>query len=261
MTASQHNECYIAHVRTSDYQKQTVAEHLQEVALIAKQLAAKINVPEAGELIGLLHDFGKYSQAFQNYIKSGTGLFDADHIDYVDAKGQKGKIDHSTAGAQWLWQAMSKIGKNGEGELCGQILALCIASHHSGLIDCLKPDGTNEFQRRIYKEDDFTHLNECRQNADTELLEKAQQLVKPSISVVWQQRNAIMRSTRESETIRQFCIGFWTRFLFSCLIDADRINSADFESPHLAEHRNQTVSWDVAINRLTLFLTEQQAKE
>ncbi len=258
MTISQHNERYIAHVRTSDDSKQTVAEHLQDVALIAKQLATKIHVPEAGELIGLLHDFGKYSKEFQDYIKSGTGLFDADHIDYVDAKGKKGKIDHSTAGAQWVWQAMSKIGKNGEGELCGQMLALCIASHHSGLIDCLKPDGTNEFQRRMSKEDNRTHLNECRQNADTEIREKAQQLVKPSISALWRQRNALMRSTRQSEIIRQFYIGFWTRFLFSCLIDADRINSADFENPHLAEHRNQTVSWDVAINRLEFFLTEQQ---
>lgn len=103
MIVSQHNERYIAHVRTSDHGKQTVAEHLQEVALIAKQLAAKINVAEAGELIGLLHDFGKYSADFQNYIQSPTGLLNPDlDDDYVDAKSQKGKIDHSTAGAQWL---------------------------------------------------------------------------------------------------------------------------------------------------------------
>ncbi len=102
MIVSQHNEHYIAHDRTSDDKKQTVAEHLQEVALIAKQLATKSNVAEAGELIGLLHDFVKYSAAFQGYIKSGTGLYDADHLDFLDPKGQKGKIDHSTAGAQWV---------------------------------------------------------------------------------------------------------------------------------------------------------------
>ncbi|MCX7087333.1 MAG: CRISPR-associated endonuclease Cas3'', partial [Methylococcales bacterium] len=74
---------YVAHVRSTDSSNiQTVAAHLLEVAEIAKQLAAKINVPEAGELIGLLHDFGKYSQSFQDYIKSGTGLFDADNADY-----------------------------------------------------------------------------------------------------------------------------------------------------------------------------------
>jgi CRISPR-associated endonuclease/helicase Cas3 len=250
---------YIAHVRKTDDKKQSVEEHLLEVAEIAKKLAAKINIAEAGELIGLLHDFGKYSAAFQNYIKSATGLLDPDCDDeYVDAKGKKGKIDHSTAGAQWLWQAMSKIGNNGEGKLCGQILALCIASHHSGLMDCLKPDGTNEFQRRMFKEDEQTHLAECQQNADADILDMAQQRLKPVISAMWKQRNAIMRTTQQTETIRQFYFGFWTRFLFSCLIDADRINSADFENPEQKEHRNQTVSWDVAINRLECFLVEQQ---
>jgi CRISPR-associated endonuclease/helicase Cas3 len=68
MTINQSNRRYIAHVRISDKNQQTVADHLLEVAGIAKQLAAKINVPEAGELIGLLHDFGKYSVSFQNHI-------------------------------------------------------------------------------------------------------------------------------------------------------------------------------------------------
>ena len=58
---------FIAHVRASDKTEQSVANHLLEVAEVAKQLATKINVPEAGELIGLLHDFGKYSrQPFQH---------------------------------------------------------------------------------------------------------------------------------------------------------------------------------------------------
>ena len=60
------SQSYIAHVRASDKSEQSVASHLQEVAGIAKSLAAKINIPEAGELIGLLHDFGKYSADFEN---------------------------------------------------------------------------------------------------------------------------------------------------------------------------------------------------
>ena len=99
---------FIAHVRATDKAEQSVASHLFEVAKIAKQLATKINVPEAGELIGLLHDFGKYSQSFQNYIQSGTGLIDPDSEAFVNAGALKGKIDHSTAGAQWIWQALSK---------------------------------------------------------------------------------------------------------------------------------------------------------
>jgi CRISPR-associated endonuclease/helicase Cas3 len=159
----QKNKPYIAHVRAADKKEQTLDSHLREVAAIAKKLAAKINAPEAGELIGLLHDFGKYSSQFQNYIKSATGLLNPDiDDDYVNAIALKGKIDHSTAGAQWVWQALSKYGRNGEGKLCGQILALCIASHHSGLIDYLKPEGSNGFKKHIAKSDRKSHLAECK---------------------------------------------------------------------------------------------------
>ena len=52
MTINPSNTRYIAHVRASDKSEQSVASHVQEVAEIAKSLAAKINVPEAGELCG-----------------------------------------------------------------------------------------------------------------------------------------------------------------------------------------------------------------
>ena len=265
MIRNQANELYIAHVR-ADKTTQTVAIHLQEVAAITKILAAKINVSEAGELIGLLHDFGKYSKAFQDYIQSGTGLIDPDSENFVNAGALKGKIDHSTAGAQWIWQELSKYGKNGEGKLCGQILALCIASHHSGLIDCLTPDGINGFKKRIDKEDEKSNLVECKQNAgevDADILEQARNLSdKPLMSAMLKQLSLLMQKEQHGQTIsdaiKHFYIGFWTRFLFSCLIDADRINSADFEIPKNAAYRNRAVSWAIAINRLELFLTAQQ---
>lgn len=255
------SQSYIAHVRKTDKEQQSVATHLQEVAEIAKTLAAKINVPEAGELIGLLHDFGKYSASFQNYIQSGTGLLNDMDADYVDAVAQKGKVDHSTAGAQWLWEALSKYGKNGEGKLCGQILALCIASHHSGLIDCLATDGINVFKKRIEKQDENSHLDECKQNADDHILEQAKSLADKPLMLSMLKQISLLTKNEQHEAIKCFYIGFWTRFLFSCLIDADRINSADFEIPNNALYRNQAVSWDIAINRLELFLTKQQVHD
>ncbi|NOT13188.1 MAG: CRISPR-associated helicase Cas3' [Methylococcaceae bacterium] len=261
MTTDQSNTRYIAHVRSSDKSQQTVADHLLEVADISKRLAAKINVPEAGELIGLLHDFGKYSAAFQTYIQSGTGLINPDSEDFVNSGALKGKIDHSTAGAQWVWRELSKYGKNGEGKLCGQILALCIASHHSGLIDCLTPEGTNGFKKRIDKEDDKSHLAECKQNADVHILAQAKSLAEKPLMLAMLKQLSQITKNEQQEAIKHFYIGFWTRFLFSCLIDADRINSADFERPQQAAYRNKAVSWIVAIQRMELFLTEQQVHD
>lgn len=266
-----HDNEYIAHKREKDSAIQLLSCHLQEVSLIAKNLAAKINVPEAGELIGLIHDFGKYSKQFQDYIKSGTGLYDADHVDYVDAKGQKGKIDHSTAGAQWVWREIAKNGTNGNRNICAQILALCIASHHSGLIDCLQPDeaedGKTHFGRRMGKPDDKTNFDECCQNAHSAVMERARQLAdKPLLLAMLKQLNRLrepMQHDQEiSEKIQAFYVGFWTRFLFSCLIDADRINSADFEEPGKAAVRNRIVDWDIAIKRMEAFIAgRQQVKE
>jgi len=252
---------YVAHVRKTDQAVQSLAEHLAEVAVIAKKLAAKIHVPEAGELIGLLHDFGKYSEVFQTYIQSGTGLIDPDSEDFVNAGALKGKIDHSTAGAQWIYQTLAQHG--GKGKCCAQILAVCVASHHGrGLIDCLKPYGDtmeeiDGFNRRIKKPDALTHLEECTQNADDSILEKAKQLASESlIDAMIVQLDKFIK-IEQNNTLKHFYIGFWTRFLFSCLIDADRISSADFENPHQAANRNKSVSWDIAIHRLDCFLAEQ----
>ena len=88
---------FIAHVRKNG-DRQLLGDHLCGVGAMAAANAAKIRLGTQGELIGLLHDLGKYSQAFQNYLKSAVGLLNQDEDeDYVDAASLKGRIDHSTA--------------------------------------------------------------------------------------------------------------------------------------------------------------------
>ncbi len=240
---------HIAHVRQHDQCQQTLVCHLNEVAALSKQFANKINIGVAGELIGLLHDFGKYSAAFQTYILTATGLLEPDADDQTS---QKGKIDHSTAGAQWVWQALSKFARNGnhdEGMLCGQILALCIASHHGGLIDNLSVDGEHHlFKKRIEKLDEQTHLSECQQKGAV-ILQQAQALASKDLLIAMLKR--LKTLTNPSETITYFNRGMWTRFLFSCLIDADRISSADFEcAENTAYRQRQKPDWSIAVARL-----------
>ncbi len=74
---------YIAHQRKADGDIQSLENHLLGVAEIAKSLAAKIGMRKQGELVGLLHDLGKYSDEFQIYLKSAVGLIDQDEDDYV----------------------------------------------------------------------------------------------------------------------------------------------------------------------------------
>ena len=47
--------------------------HLDSVAAITSRLGGKIGLSHAGELIGLAHDLGKYSEAFQQYLQKAAG--------------------------------------------------------------------------------------------------------------------------------------------------------------------------------------------
>ena len=69
-----------------------------------------MKLESSGELIGLLHDLGKYSQEFRDYIHSALGLVNPDEDDYVDSAALRGKVDHSSAGAQFVWQKLSAKG-------------------------------------------------------------------------------------------------------------------------------------------------------
>jgi len=256
---SQWDGKFVAHIRQSDGAVQGLAEHLSEVGELAQGFAAKIGLADIGLLLGLLHDFGKYSRQFQTYINSAEGRISPDADDYVEAGPLKGKIDHSTAGAQYLWQRFAPIGgKSGIGELCGQMLALCIASHHSGLIDCLAEDGVFKFSERMDKPLTQTHLKEAQGNADTELLARIDELLHvDTVKQLFGRLQQVVRLPRNgSETLSKvdaFTLGVLTRFLFSCLIDADRLSSAEFENPSRKKarlHQRKSDNWSVAIDRL-----------
>jgi len=133
---------------------QSLGSHLDNVARLACEFARDIGLPNAGFLLGRLHDEAKASQAFQNYIRSGTGFLDQEDERYVDAAGKRRKIDHSTAGAQKIWACIKGIPLNKPSPLFTQMLALCLCSHHSGLIDCLGLGGEDAYKRRIGKDTD-----------------------------------------------------------------------------------------------------------
>ena len=245
---------FIAHVRQTDKCPQSVQTHLVETSELAKIFARKLNLEPVGELLGLMHDFGKYSRKFQKYIHDETGLFNPD-LDDEESTPNGSKVDHSTAGVQWVYRELRKFGaEQGIGELFGQMLGLCIASHHGeGLIDCLDGGGNAVWKKRFEKEDELTHLAECEQNADEVVRQKAHELagenlIRSLLNVV----KPIFSNQTINNKIKEFYLGCLTRFLFSCLIDADRINSSDFEREDQKDVRRLTEKpdWQSAIDKL-----------
>ena len=263
------NPVFVAHVRGDGRKIQSLESHLWSVSQLGGELAAKFGLHTHGALVGLLHDLGKYSAAFQAYIQSATGLLNQDEDeDFVDAAGLKGKIDHSTSGAQLIWQELAQ--QSDLARIAAQILALCIASHHSGLIDCLAQSANSPaedlFTKRMNKTRDKTYLNEVLGKADQELLGTARRLLtRPDTTqafLVWIEKilRNIPGSTQQEKMqspVFQQQIGLLVRSLFSCLIDADRIDTADFEHPGLAQRRlrGNYEGWEVLIQRLEAHLS------
>lgn len=242
---------------------QSLLDHLTEVGELSEQYATKVNLGLPGKILGLLHDFGKYSENFQTYIRKSAGIADPDNESWERGTLERGRIDHSTAGAQYLWKRLKEIGKKrGQGELVGQILALCIASHHSGLIDCLSVDGRPTFRSRIEKSSNESNYSNATENADAEFLVTIDKILSQTLveSVIAQIGNIYREfgsNSNKPSIQRMFAIGMLTRFLFSCLVDADRTNSAEFASPRRKKDRqirSTKYRWEDALARFHLKL-------
>lgn len=248
------NGGFPAHIRKSDGYEQSVAAHCAGVALLAKANAAPLGLAQAARLLGLLHDLGKACPEFRDYLRSAKGKLDQDADAYVDAARLRGKIDHSTAAGQWLW-ARARA-KGNRGLPAAQALALCLVSHHSGLIDCLSPEGMDGFSRRISKSETETHLREALANLPA-LVAEAEAITESAMAELHTRFVAISthHKAHGNAGLAAFDRGFLVRMLFSCLLDADRFDSAAFEAPSLHDLRTEgTPDWETLIARHETFL-------
>lgn len=131
---------FIAHKRTSDGAEQSVKKHLENVSQLCAAFCRKISLESTGKLIGLLHDMGKETEAFLIYI---IYCF----LNPED-KSRKGTVDHSTAGAKYIFDSFFDS-KDPYQKLTAQIIALAICSHHGGLIDCIDLNLNDKFTSRM----------------------------------------------------------------------------------------------------------------
>ncbi|WKZ38399.1 MAG: CRISPR-associated helicase Cas3' [Anaerolineales bacterium] len=251
---------FVAHIRKKDKTPQSLDEHLRAVSKHAGDFASKIGLKETGDVLGLFHDFGKASEKFQRYILSGEGSIHPDAEEYLDPIAHKGKIDHTTAGAQVIYENLWNKGQ--KEKIAAQVLALCIASHHSGLIDCLKPDGENNFKRRMDKADENTRKAEALTNLQ-EIVNSLDGLLSDKVvAQIFDKLQSLKEEANESQNTLAFKAGLLVRFLLSCLLDADRLDTADFESPGNVHVRNygQYHPWEILIERLEKQFQEFEQK-
>lgn len=191
---------YYAHT-TPDPTKedwQPLPEHLQNVADIAGEHASAFGAREWGAAAGLLHDLGKYSREFQKRLE-----------------GAPESVDHSTAGAL---EARSRLSKKIRNRIIGQSrpLEYVVAGHHGGLTDFFGLRGLDE---RLQNATDLPDYAAYRSEIE----------IPPRLPLS-SGLNTIL-------TASSFSIAFFIRMLYSCLVDADSLDTEQFADPERAAVR------------------------
>ena len=196
----------IAHVNTNLEELQPLngpEGHLEGVAALAESFANVFNAGEFAKCVGLLHDLGKFKTDFQNYIRQASG-YDTEESDDFGV----GKVDHSAAGAIWANKNIPQI---------GLLLSYIIAGHHSGL-----PNYYGKLDKRLAKEENLT---ESLENGGKEFLDGIKH---PALKTV------PVKNPRD--------LHLWVRMLFSCLVDADFLDTERFMSPENFALREKSIS-------------------
>lgn len=215
---------YPAHIRKVDGKKyiQTVEEHCHGVAEIAAELLRDIGLEKMAYLAGMVHDLGKLSENFKNYIEKAAD----------GEKVQRGSVNHTFAGVRFLLEKHSDEQLSGFSDIVLEILAYAVGAHH-GLFDCVDDNNNNGFTKRIQKEGiDYLNaaqefLKICCSKQDIEdLLKQSEKECLPVFNEI--EKLADNADAKIQNTQITFYIGFLARLILSAIIEADRSDTSQF---------------------------------
>ncbi|MCA2000435.1 MAG: CRISPR-associated helicase Cas3' [Chloroflexi bacterium] len=186
---------FFAHRREGEDREnwQPLIEHLTKTAEMARDFGADANVSELAYIAGLIHDLGKYSDAFQKRLA-----------------GEGPRVDHSTAGAKELKALLE--GK--PQQIFAQLLAYPIMGHHAGL-----PDHGNETDLEggtvcARLKNNIPPYHEYKSELDLSALSFPQRLnIHPL-------RLRILPDKPPKDYV-SFSFSFLSRMIYSALVDAD----------------------------------------
>lgn len=178
---------------------QPLDAHLAGVADKAASFAEGFSSAQLAGILGLLHDIGKARSSFQSYLRRCNGIEDSE-ADY-------GNHSHSGAGACWLWKHGGNIGK---------ALSYCVAGHHAGLPDMSCGETPNgALKNRLDEDAKVLEEPSVREWISTHQTDCMSEILRAPFHF----------SSRDSS------LSFWIRMMYSCLVDADFLDTEAFMDP------------------------------
>ena len=208
----------LAHSHPSKAEGHPLDAHLMSVAAMAAQAAAPFGSAQWAALAGRWHDLGKYRPGFQRYIHVSPDA-------HVEDTVHKRDRTHSAAGALHAAAVFRERGGN-RGELSSRVLAYLIAGHHAGLSDWVNDD-RRDLSFRLSCDDAKVEYAEARENAPASILDPGEAL--PDLGNIPGGPDGF---------------ALWVRLLFSCLVDADFLDTERFMAPERTETRSRFPGMD-----------------
>ena len=200
-----HDTSIIAH-RTEGGEEQSLYDHVEGVALQIRRNLTEAGLKQLiplGELLGRLHDAGKAQPAFQRYIRGESAA----------------KAPHSAAGALLATSLLYKFSVElGLKKLprTSQLLAYAISGHHRGLYNYA------ELQNKLEEVD---CKDRCKKTAEalTKLTAEIQSWAKEHAEATETSLKELAKQVGATEQAQAL-----VRLLFSCLVDADFLDTEAF---------------------------------
>ena len=181
---------------------QPLRDHLRNVACLAREFAAPLGLAAAAELAGWLHDLGKYSERFQKRL-CDSRIHGVNH-----------------------WSV-------GSAEACSRRAleaAFAIEGHHTGMPAFLENDeasGLESLKERLKKA--VSPQSAAETNGFAEPL--------PELLRRHAAENPALSDAAPGGTAQNFATALRTRMLFSCLVDADFLDTEAHFDPARAQLR------------------------
>ena len=211
----------LAHIDNEKTNIQKLQDHLINVANLAQDFASTFNNSDWAFYSSLLHDLGKADTDWQKYIR-----------------GEKNtSINHSEAGAQY---AFSRMKSN---DPFAKIVPYLIAGHHAGLPDWY--EGSGNSLKSILEKTDLCYLKRILSNPELKEIKNTE--IPKSIP---------FGKNKPSPDLMKH-LHLWIRMLYSCLVDADFLDTEHFMTPENTELRGDFSSIPELKQKFDFFMAEK----